>query len=268
MIINALTIDLEDWRQSTFNNSSPITDRVLENTKSILDLLTESNTKATFFCLGLVAAKYPQLIKDIHNQGHEIATHGWSHKSVKELKRDDFKQELIRSIQILEDLCGTKVLGHRAPDFTIDMNTDWAFDAMSEAGLVYDSSIFPIKGKRYGSPECSLTPFYINDSLIEIPLSAIDFMGRRLPVLGGGYFRLYPYMISSFFLREINKEGRPVIVYTHPYEIDTLDLKRDDISAKIRLHQGLFRSRVADRLKSLLSEFRFDSIQKVFNFLV
>lgn len=265
-MINALTIDLEDWRQSTFNNEAPITERVVENTKKILDIFAETNTKATFFCLGLVAEKYPQLIKDIHNQGHEISTHGWSHGSVKEMGADKFKQELTGSIRILEDICGVKVLGHRAPNFSIDLETEWAFEIIAELGLIYDSSLFPIKGKRYGSPECSLKSFHINKNLVEIPLTALDFGGRRWPVLGGGYFRLYPYLLSSYFLRKINRDGRPAVVYIHPHEVDTQDLKKGDIPYKIRFHQGLFRYRIAARLKKLLSDFKFDSIQKVFKF--
>ena len=180
----------------------------------LLDLLAELNTAATFFCLGKVVQKFPNLIQRIHKNGNEIATHGLSHILVKQLGPEKFKSELAESIKMLEDITGQKVLGHRAPDFSIDLDTDWAFEIMQEAGLKYDSSIFPIKGKRYGSPECGLTPFLIREDIWEVPLTAYEFGGKRYPVLGGGYFRLYPYFISRHVLKKINAGNRPAVVYS------------------------------------------------------
>lgn len=226
-------------------------------------MLEADGIHATFFCQGLVAEKYPRLIKDVHAAGHEIATHGWSHKSVKKLGKEKFKEELNHSIRLLEDICGEKVLGHRAPDFSIDLEMQWVFEIMREAGLVYDSSIFPIQGKRYGSPECRVEPYCLDKNFWEIPLSTITLWGRRFPVLGGGYFRLCPYSLSTFFIKAINAENRPAIIYIHPYELDMVALNDADIPIKIRIHQGLFRSRIMGRLKSLFKEHKLISIRRL-----
>jgi polysaccharide deacetylase family protein (PEP-CTERM system associated) len=261
MLKNILTIDLEDWRQSTYDQSAPISENVLYNTENLLNVLNKHNTRATFFCLGLIAEKYPDLIRMVHADGHEIATHGWSHRSVKALGANEFRDELGRSIRLLEDICGEKVLGHRAPDFSIDLESGWAFDAMKELGLLYDSSVFPIRGRRYGSPECEQGPFQFANGLWEIPLSTIKLMGRRLPVLGGGYFRLYPYRMSAFFVKQINLDKRPAVVYLHPYELNADELADGNIDRKTRIHQGLFRSQVKDRLKRLLTDFQFVTVR-------
>jgi len=264
MQTNIISIDLEDWRQSTFDNNAPISSQVVDNTKVILDIFAKYQIKATFFCLGLVARKFPQIIKAINSHGHEIGTHGWSHKSVKQLGKDKFKLELFKSIEILEQLTGDKVVGHRAPDFSIDLNMNWAFNIMQEAGLIYDSSIFPVKGKRYGSPECNVAPFKLNE-LWEIPLSTVSFLGRQIAVLGGGYFRLYPIFLSKYFIKKINAENRPAIVYLHPYEINYSELKRMDIPFKVRIHQGMFRRCMKKRIEYFISKYRFTSIQGYLN---
>jgi polysaccharide deacetylase family protein (PEP-CTERM system associated) len=261
MLKNILTIDLEDWRQSSYDLNASISENVLHNTQQLLDILNQHDTGATFFCLGLVAEKYPGLIRKIHDAGHEIGTHGWSHKSVKSLGKDTFRNELDRSIKLLEDICGEKVQGHRAPDFSIELQTEWAFEIMNELGLLYDSSIYPIKGKRYGSPECRPDPFQFPNGLWEVPLSTVEMMGRRIPVLGGGYFRLYPYSMSSFFVKQINLDKRPAVVYLHPYELNPDELVSGDIDRKTRIHQGLFRSQVKSRLKRLLTDFQFVSVR-------
>lgn len=263
---NILSIDLEDWRQSTYDLSAPISENVISNTEIILEILDSYNTHATFFCLGLVAEKFPDLIRKVHEQGHEIASHGWSHKSVKALGKDAFKDELDRSVKLLEDICGEKVTGHRAPDFSIDLDTEWAFDTMSELGLRYDSSIFPIKGRRYGSPECRQEPFKFDNGLWEVPLSTMDLMGKRIPVLGGGYFRLYPYSMSAFFVKQINLDKRPAVVYLHPYEINPAELADGNVDRKTRVHQGLFRSQVKSRLKRMLRDFEFVPVRSYLNY--
>jgi len=259
---NMLTVDLEDWLQSTYDCTSEITNYVYDNSLRLLDLLESVDVRATFFCLGKVVRKYPELISRIASAGHEIATHGLSHKSVKELGPEKFKAELSESIKLLEDICGQKVLGHRAPDFTIDLDTSWAFEIMREAGLLYDSSIFPIKGRRYGSPECRLAPFQIRKNFWEIPLTAIEMAGRRFPVLGGGYFRLYPYFFSSYCLRKINNANRPAVLYIHPYEINSAEIKALSVGFKTRIMQGLFRSRIYGRLETLCREYKFTTIKR------
>lgn len=257
-----ISVDLEDWPQSCVNQSLSITNSVVRNTEIILDLFDQYSIKATFFCLGLVAEKYPGLIRRVHSKGHEIGTHGWSHRSVKKLGPSKFKSELDRSVKLLQDVCGKQVRGHRAPDFSIDLSMTWAFDIIREIGLEYDSSIFPIKGSRYGSPESPVYPYRFQSGLWEIPLTTVDVVNRRIPVLGGGYFRLFPYHLSRAFLKKIQAEKRIAVIYLHPYEINPRELKEYDISRKMRFHQGLFRSRVALRLKRLFSEFKFTTAQK------
>ncbi|MBD3380949.1 MAG: DUF3473 domain-containing protein [candidate division Zixibacteria bacterium] len=260
MYRHIISVDLEDWPQSCLDYNLPITPNVIDNTGMLLDLFDKYGVKATFFCLGLVAEKYPELIRKVHNDGHEIGTHGWSHRSVKELGPDKFKSELVRSIKVLEDICGQQVRGHRAPDFSIDLDMHWAFDIMREAGLDYDSSIFPINGGRYGSPDSPVYPYGFQNGLWEYPLSTVKIMKRKIPILGGGYFRLFPYNLSRRFLRMIEKESRPAVVYIHPYELNCQELHTLEVSRKTRLHQGLFRSRVALRLKKLFKEFAFGSM--------
>jgi polysaccharide deacetylase family protein (PEP-CTERM system associated) len=257
------TVDLEDWPQSVLDRNLSISSRVVENTERLLDLLGQYGVKGTFFCLGLVAEKYPELIRSVHNSGHEIGTHGWSHQSVKQLGPEKFKSELLRSIKLLEDICGQRVRGHRAPDFSIDLDMHWAFDIMREAGLDYDSSVFPIPGKRYGSPNCPLNPFQDDNGLWELPLTAVNLLGKRRPVLGGGYFRLYPWFVSRACLNKLEEENRRAMFYMHPYEIAVEELNSISMPLKMRLHQGLFRSRIRLRLRKMLKEFKFGSIEEL-----
>ncbi len=259
-MFHMISVDVEDWFQSTYDLDAEIGDRVITNTRILLDLLGRSNTRATFFCQGLVAEKYPFLIKEIAEIGHEIGTHGWSHRSVKQLGKKKFRKELFKSVRLLEDITGRKVDGHRAPDFSIDLEMDWAFEIMLEAGLEYDSSIFPVKGKRYGDPEADLKPFRHKSGLWEVPLTVIKLAGKRLPVLGGGYFRLHPVAVSDLFLRMLQKNNRGAVVYLHPYELNANELKTAEVDFKTRIHQGLFRSRVRSRLKHILKRFRFIAI--------
>ncbi len=258
---NILSVDLEDWGQSTYDLNAPITNYVVENTSKLLDIFSQAKSKATFFCQGLVAEKFPELIKRIHQAGHEIGTHGWSHRSVQELGQKGFKSELYKSVKILEDIIGEKVHGHRAPDFSIDIRSDWPFDIISECGLEYDSSVYPIYGKNYGSPDCPLGPFKLDSGLWEIPLSTYVILGKRRAVLGGGYFRMYPYALSEYFLRGINRQNRPAVIYLHPYEINPAELRGRGIGLKTRIHQGLFRSLIPGRLMKLLADFSFIPIR-------
>lgn len=262
---NILSVDLEDWYQSSYDRSASISNVVIDNTKKLLDLFGRQDVRATFFCQGLVAEKFPDLIKEIHSQGHEITSHGWSHISVKELGPDKFKSEIIRTKNLLEEICSEKIIGYRAPDFSIDLDLKWAFEILQEAGIKYDSSLYPISGKRYGSPECKLAPFKMKSGLWELPLSTVDLWGHRWPVLGGGYFRLYPYVLSKYFIREINAENRPAILYIHPYEINPDELDNLQVDWKTKFHQGLFRNRVSNRLEHVLSEFSFTSAKEWLN---
>src|SRR5262245_31036624 len=256
-----LTFDVEDWPQSTLEHSLPITPRVRENTLRILDLLGGAGARATFFILGLAAEAFPDLVRLIRDGGHEVASHGHSHRPVFEMRPEEFRADLKKSIKILEDAAGVRVLGYRAPDFSIREADCWALEILAEEGLRYDSSIFPIAGPRYGIREAFTLPFRVlparGSELVEFPLATLEFLGLRLPAAGGGYFRLFPYRFSRAAIAQLNRRGGPATSYFHPYEIDTEEIPRSQnrIPWKLRLSQGLRRGTVEGKLGRLLHDF-------------
>ena len=264
--INMLTVDLEDWPQSTLDHSLPISSRVVDNTHRLLDIFAQHNTRATFFVLGLVVEKYPQLVRDVADAGHEIASHGYGHREIFLQTQEAFREDLQRSLHILQDLIGKPVLGYRAPDFSVIPKTIWALDIMQELGLKYDSSIFPFQGSRYGIASAPREIHEIRPGLLEIPLSTLQIRSRRIPVAGGGYFRVLPYWLNRTAIRQIQQE-QPVIVYLHPYEIDAKELAEIDhaVPWKLRLSQGLNRRSVAGKVARLLTDFRFSSVKEILN---
>ena len=258
-----LTVDVEDWPQSTLDHSLPIGYRVVANTHSLLEILDEANTRATFFVLGRVAEAHPTLARDIVAQGHEVGTHGYSHESLQSMPRARFRDELHRSIEILKEQCGQPVLGHRAADFSISSQGFHFLEILSEKGLAYDSSIFPIQHPRYGVPEAWRHPHGIRCAsgrmLVEFPVATIRLAGAVLPGAGGGYFRLFPYWWTSLTLKAMERQGSPATCYLHPYEIDAMEM--DEIPYKVptllRLSQSLNRRTVRSKLQKVLSAFRF-----------
>ena len=257
---NILSFDIEDWFQSTYNCDHAITDRVQFNTKHLLDLLSSFGIRSTFFVQGMVAEAFPNLIRDIADAGHEVGTHGHSHRPVNTLGPAAFRVEVHRSKRLLEDVTGKPVIGFRAPDFSIDKESFWAFDVLAEEGIQYDSSVFPARTPRYGIAYFQRRPHRLAGSgIYEIPMSVWDFNGKVFPVAGGGYFRLFPYVFTRRILRKINLQGLPGVVYIHPYELNPDDFRGESVPWRIRLHQGLFRSRVRPRLIKLLKDFSFVS---------
>jgi polysaccharide deacetylase family protein (PEP-CTERM system associated) len=258
---NILTFDVEDWPQSTLDFSLPITHRVRDNTLRLLDLLAASGVRATFFVLGLVAETFPDLVRRIRTDGHEVASHGYSHRPVFAMRPEVFREDLRRSRALIEDAAGVGVLGYRAPDFSIRGTDLWAFEILGEEGLRYDSSLFPIRGPRYGVRAAFTLPFLVlpagGSDLIEFPLATLEWMGMRVPAAGGGYFRLFPYRISRAAINGLNRRGGPTTVYLHPYEIDGEEMARSPfrIPWTLRLSQGLMRKTVENKLKRLLREF-------------
>ena len=265
--LNALTIDTEDWPQSSLDFSLPITERAVRNTRSLLDIFRRgpNPVRATFFVLGLLAESFPQIVKEIAADGHEIGTHGYSHKPVFGIGPKAFADELSRSVKLLEDLSGQKVLGYRAPDFSITSDSLWALDILAEQGLLYDSSIFPVRTSRYGIGDASRSAYRLPNGLIELPLSTVRWGGRRWPAAGGGYLRLYPYTVTRWAIQSIQADGFPAVVYLHPYEIDPTELDEIEwpVSAKLKLTQGLNRRYIRGRLERLLQDFKFGSASDV-----
>jgi polysaccharide deacetylase family protein (PEP-CTERM system associated) len=268
-IANLLTVDVEDWHQSTLNFDLPVTPRVCDNTYRVLDIMAAEGVHATFFVLGLVAACFPEVVRRIASGGHEVATHGWSHRPVYSLGAEGLRREVRDSVAALEDQTGAKVLGFRAPDFSIREDSFWAFSVLAEEGIVYDSSIYPITGPRYGMRSAFREPWLIRcpagGGLIELPLTTVEWLGVRAPVAGGGYFRLLPYVLTRAAIRRVNRAGMLANTYFHPYELDTEEIpsSKHHIPLKLRLTQALFRGRVEARLRRLLSDFRWIPVRDV-----
>ncbi len=262
-VVNALTVDLEDWTQSVLDPRLPMTDCILRNTDRMLTLLDRFGVRATFFALGKVCERFPQLVPSIASAGHEIGTHGYGHELVHRMTPEKFREDVERSIAIIESQAGRHPIGYRAPAFSITSGSLWAGPILHDLGIRYSSSIFPIAGRRYGMPRARRFPHrWENCPLIEFPLSTIRRFGRNLPVSGGGYFRLLPGAIVSESIREVNRQGQPVVVYLHPYELavnEISELKRRGwrIGPKRNIMQSLFRGRMSGRLRRLFGTFRF-----------
>lgn len=266
--VNILTFDVEDWPQSTVDHTLPVTERARDNTLRVLELLAATETKATFFVLGLVAVKFPDLVKSIRAAGHEIALHGYDHRPVHAMTREEFRRDIRRSRSTIEDVTGERIIGYRAPDFSISVKALWALTVLAEEQFAYDSSIFPFAGPRYGVPHGFRAPYRVrcadNPNFIEFPLATLQLFGLRFPAAGGGYFRLFPYALSRAAIQRLNQAGVPATTYFHPYEMDTREIAdcRHAIPLMLRLSQGIGRVRVEPNLRRLISEFRWGSISQ------
>ena len=251
-------VEREEW--------SVIPSRVTHSTERILDLLDTADAKATFFTLGWIADRHPDLVKRIASRGHEIASHGYGHRRITEMRADEFREDVRRSRQALEDVSGEPVLGYRAPTFSLVPATAWAFDILIEEGFEYDSSLFPIRRRGYGFPDANPDVHVLvrpSGRLLEIPMTTTVVAGLRLPAAGGGWFRQLPYALTrSGFLR-CEAEGKPGMFYIHPWELDP-DQPRIPVPLlqRIRHYRGL--GRMEDRLSRLLREFRFTSVRARF----
>ena len=270
---NALTIDVEDYFQVAAlaeavdrKDWASMEYRVEANTDRLLELLSQREVKATFFTLGWVAERSPELVRRIQNAGHEIASHGYSHQLVYNQTPDVFRDETRKSKKILEDITGEPITGYRAASYSITAQSRWALDILCEEGFTWDSSIFPVHHDRYGMPGTPHEPYRLEapsgGTLIEFPLSTCPVGNYRLPIAGGGYFRLYPYWLSRWGLGKINRAGQPFIFYLHPWEIDT-GQPRLDVKAlsKFRHYNNL--DKCMGRLERLLDDFRFGSVSEV-----
>ena len=267
--INFLTIDVEDWFHTTalgryldFDQWDHLESRVEANVYKILELTQVNQTRATFFVLGWVAERFPNLVKAISAHGHEIASHGYRHRLISALSRPKFKEYVERSKKILEDLTRKPVLGYRATSFSIVNETLWALDFIKEAGFVYDSSIFPIRHDIYGIKDFPRFPFVHANGLIEIPPSTLHILGRNLPIAGGGYFRLYPYFLTNKGIKSLNHAGFPAMIYLHPWELDPDCPKIRQADSRTRFRQYVNLRKTRPRLEKLLKDFAFAPIQE------
>ena len=269
---NAMTIDVEDYFQvSAFAPYIARSDwdtrecRVERNIERILALLDEHKTQATFFTLGWIAERYPQIVRAIVDQGHELASHGYGHERASDLTREAFADDITRAKKLLEDLGGQPVVGYRAPSFSIGEGNLWAFDALLEAGYRYSSSVYPIKHDHYGMPDSPRFAYPVRVGLLEVPVTTLRLFNKNLPSSGGGYFRLLPYALSRWMLRQVNqRDGEPAIFYFHPWEIDHAQPRVAGIDLKTRFRHYVNIDRMERRLDSLLGDFRWGRMDEIF----
>jgi polysaccharide deacetylase family protein (PEP-CTERM system associated) len=273
VIRNALTIDVEDYFQVAAlaeavdrKDWSSMEYRVEKNTDQLLELLDRKDLRATFFTLGWVAERSPELVRRIQKAGHEVASHGYSHQLVYSQTPDVFREETRKSKAILEDITGQPITGYRAASYSITAQSRWALDILCEEGFEWDSSIFPVHHDRYGMPGTPHEPYRLKapsgGELLEFPLSTCPIGSYRLPIAGGGYFRLYPYWLSRWGLGKINRAGQPFIFYLHPWEVDP-GQPRLKVSAlsKFRHYNNL--DKCMKRLNKLTDDFRFGTVSDV-----
>lgn len=271
--LHAMTVDVEDYYHvSAFEKAIPREEweqwpsRVESNTQRLLGLFDEQGIRATFFVLGWVAERHPQLVRDIARLGHEIASHGYSHRLVYRQTPEEFREETARSKTLLEDLIQRPVIGYRAASYSITRDSLWALDILAELGFEWDSSIFPVHHDRYGVPGSPVTPYRLRTprgrQLLEFPLTTAPVLGQRLPAAGGGYFRLYPYWLSRALLRRAARSG-PTIFYLHPWEVDPQQPRVHHASRLSRFRHYNNLQHCEPRLRRLLADFPFGTVSEV-----
>lgn len=268
-IKNILSIDVEEWfqvqnlRQAVNPQSWAFCEkRLSSNLSQILRLLEEKGVTSTFFVLGWIAEHFPETVKAIQEKGHEVCSHGYSHSPVFTQTEREFREDVKKSLEVIGKLTGQPVLGYRAPSFSINYQCLWAFEVLSELGIRYDSSLFPVRHPEYGMPSASRFPHTLKlkngRELKEFPLSTVRFLGLNLPVAGGAYLRIFPYWYSRWGIRRLNSEGRSAIVYFHPWEIDP-DQPRQEIGFFKGFRHYTNLDLMMLKIKKLLEEFEFTS---------
>lgn len=272
MIRNALTIDVEDYFQvSAF---APLIERqswltyecrIERNVNRILQLLDDRQIKATFFTLGWIAERYPLLVRTIVTEGHELASHGYSHCRASEQTKVEFFEDVQHAKNLLEALSGSEVIGYRAPSFSIGAANWWAFDSLLKAGYRYSSSVYPVRHDHYGMVNAPRFAFDTGEGLIEFPLSTCCLLTMNMPASGGGYFRFFPYQFSRWMLQRINRDThQPAIFYFHPWEIDSGQPRIQGINAKTKFRHYFNLAGMEARLKMLFSDFSWGRMDHVF----
>jgi len=265
---NAFTVDVEDWYQSCLDYDAPITERVVRNMDRVLSVLDEAKIKGSFFVQGRVAETFPNLVQSLVAEGHEVQSHGYSHRPLYAMSPAELKEELTRAKQTVEDAAGTLVTGFRAQDFSILEANLWALETLAEVGFELDSSIFPMRSRHYGVANWRLEPHYVvldgSFRILEVPVAIWSAGRMRMPVAGGGYFRLLPRQVIERGLRSIAASGRPAVVYCHPYEFNSDELADyPGIPWQLRLSQGIGRGQFTNRIRTLLTKFSFGRLTDV-----
>lgn len=266
---NIMSVDLEDYYcDLPFSTWNKYENRVVQNTKNILELFEKYNVTATFFTLGYIAEKHPELIEEVISKGHEISSHGYYHTSVKRMNKDDFETDLVKSIEILHKICGEKILGFRAPFFSITKENFWALGVMKKY-LRYDSSIFPIRSPLYGIPDAPRHTYNMsfedplkedsNNKFIEIPMATLKVpLVGNIPIAGGFYLRFLPFQIIKTGIKKLNKAGFQAMCYIHPKDLDH-EMPRIPEYAW-HYYWGL--NQAKSKFESLLKNFEFSSVRE------
>jgi polysaccharide deacetylase family protein (PEP-CTERM system associated) len=271
-VVNALTVDVEDYFQvSALAPHFPpdgwggVPCRVEANVARLLDLFARHDAHATFFTLGWVAERYPQLVRRIAAAGHEVASHGHGHQRASDQTPEAFLADIRLAKAILEDVLGQEVAGYRAPSFSIGKTNPWAHDCIAEAGYRYSSSVYPVKHDHYGVPDAPRFPYRLANGLLEIPITTARLAGRNFPAGGGGYFRFLPYAVSRWQIERVNRvDRRPAIFYFHPWEVDPEQPRVQGASAKTRFRHYVNLHRTEARLARLLQDFTWGRADLVF----
>ena len=268
---NAMTIDVEDYFQ--VSAMAPFVARsewdgrecrVERNVERILAMLEEYGARATFFTLGWIAERFPQLVRSIVKEGHELASHGFAHQRASEQSPEAFFADIQLAKVVLEDIAGIEVIGYRAPSFSIGPANAWAFECIERAGYRYSSSVYPVRHDHYGSPETLRFTHDVREGLLEMPVATMRLFGRNWPAGGGGYFRLMPYAMSRWLLRRVNRiDQQPAIFYFHPWEIDAAQPRIPGIDVRTRFRHYLNLERMEQRLRQLLFDFEWGRVDEV-----
>ena len=267
-----MTVDVEDYfhvsafedviQPENWANCKPTVDY---NTRRLLDLFDEHDTKATFFILGWVAQAFPELIKEIADKGHEVASHGTNHRRASTQSRSELTEDIKNSLTLLEQTSGQKVLGYRAPSFSIGENNEWAFEVLAELGLLYSSSTYPIEHDLYGTPQWPRFAYKRPEGIIEIPIPTLRKNSINTGIGGGGYFRLYPYWLSKKRIDKFHQqEQKPYNFYFHPWEIDSEQPRVKEAPLKSKFRHYINLSRMEGKLKSLLKDYQWDTMKNVY----
>ncbi|MDT3706874.1 MAG: DUF3473 domain-containing protein [Thiobacillus sp.] len=273
-IKNAMSIDVEDYFQvSAFaphvrrEDWDSLPCRVERNVDVILTLLGDADARATFFTLGWIAERHPQVVRRIVDNGHELASHGYGHQRASDLTPAAFRDDITRAKRLLEDIGGVAVRGYRAPSFSINRSNWWAVAEIEAAGYAYSSSIYPVRHDHYGMPDAPRFPHRPNGDLgiLELPPTTLPLLGRNLPAAGGGWFRLLPYEVSRWMLRRVHTQDQaPCMFYFHPWEVDPEQPRQTGLSAKTHFRHYVNLQRMPGRLRKLLNDFEWDRVDRVF----
>lgn len=276
--VNMLSVDVECWHQIMHRNLtgqwSPPSGACLDMTRDMLAILRSLGVRATFFVLGQVAEAFPKLVREIDEDGHEVASHGFTHTPLSRLTPDQVADEVRRSVDILNNIVKKPILGFRAPEFSITNETLWALDILSEYHFAYDSSIFPFAGIRYGIAEFPKGIVRVsvgNRSILEVPPSTVNVLGVDLPAAGGRFYRVLPYPVVRRLVRRVNDDARSFLLYVHPYEITTQRLRVNGPTRsaagssifRLEFQWNLFREKIRENLVRMVNEFRFAPIKEV-----